>query len=167
MPTKTIAHTQGASIDDPPKFAPNGQPFVWLPVEALEKIRESCEHPGSGILVLIALYRIGCRERSSTFSKPLNYIATLSCVERRTVIRRLAELEKCGLVTIKRTQGELCEYCLPSLKTSVTKSPPSDTVSPGSDIISASACHPSYRKIYTKKTTSPKSAEQILRDSQS
>lgn len=89
-------------------WTPNGTAFCWLPKEALQRIEESLElgEAASAKLVYLALCRIASNENSNVFTKPINYIATLSSVHRRTVERRLPDLERIRLVTIARRKVE-------------------------------------------------------------
>lgn len=89
-------------------WTPNGTAFCWLPKEAIQRIEESLElgEAASAKLVYLALCRIASNEGSAEFTKPINYIATLSSVHRRTVERRLPDLEKMRLVSITRRKIE-------------------------------------------------------------
>lgn len=85
-------------------WKPDGAAFCWQPKEAFRRIEEGTEQPGSAISVYVALTRIASNEEGQTFTKPIAYIAKLACVERRTVERRLPELEQLGLVSVERRQ---------------------------------------------------------------
>ena len=89
-------------------WTPNGTPFCWLPKEAVQRIEESLElgAAASAKLVYLALCRIASNEGSAVFTKPINYIATLASVHRRTVERRLPDLERVHLVSIARRKVE-------------------------------------------------------------
>lgn len=85
---------------------PRGIPFCWLPKLALEKIEQNLDpaQAGSAKLVYLALARVANAERSGTFTKPISYIAVLASVERRTVERRLPDLERLRLVKVERSK---------------------------------------------------------------
>lgn len=83
-------------------WAPNGVPFCWQPKEALRKIEQNVDQPATAMLVYLALTRIASDEESVRFVKPINYIAKLAAVGRRTVERRLADLERLELLSIER-----------------------------------------------------------------
>jgi hypothetical protein len=83
---------------------PNGTAFFWVPKSAFEKIENSLElaPAASAKLVFMALCVLANREGSATFTKPLNYLATLASVSRRTAWSRLGDLERLKLVTVER-----------------------------------------------------------------
>jgi hypothetical protein len=85
---------------------PRGIPFCWLPKLALEKIEQNLDpaQAGSAKLVYLALARVANAERSGTFTKPIEYISVLASVERRTVERRLPDLERLRLVKVERSK---------------------------------------------------------------
>lgn len=94
-------------------FTPNGQPFVWIPKEAFDRIEQGLERgqAASAILVYVALCRIASNDNSNSFAKPINYISRLASLERRTIERRLPDLERLGLVKITRrmSDGKTCD----------------------------------------------------------
>jgi hypothetical protein len=104
-------------------WTPDGTPFCWQPKEAFERIEQGLERGASASakLVYLALTRIASNERSRSFSKPIAYIATLASLGRRTVERRLPDLERLGLVEIQRLAiagtkaRDLSRYTLPTL----------------------------------------------------
>ena len=114
-------------------WSPNGSAFFWMPKEGIRRIEENLElgDAASAKLVYLALCRIACNERSAAFTKPINYIATLSSLHRRTVERRLPSLEKLGLLTIARRKidgtkaQDMSTYNLATLgrKVAAAKSP--------------------------------------------
>ena len=87
-------------------WQPNGIPFCWQPKEAFRRIEQEAEldEAASAKLVYLALSRVASDEETRSFRKPINYLATLASVNRRTVERRLPLLEKLGLVAVERTQ---------------------------------------------------------------
>jgi DNA-binding transcriptional regulator YhcF (GntR family) len=87
-------------------WQPNGIPFCWQPKEAFRRIEQEAEldEAASAKLVYIALSRVASDEETPTFTKPINYLATLASVNRRTVERRLPLLERLGLVTVERSK---------------------------------------------------------------
>ena len=91
---------------DPARRAwnPDGTIFDWLPREAMQRIEKELELGAAGTakLVYLALCRIANKEESAVFTKPINYIATLASVGRKTVERRLPDLERLNLVSIDR-----------------------------------------------------------------
>lgn len=101
MSIKNSSRPEGEVL---PHHSPNGVPFCWQPKEALERIEQGLEleQAGSAKLVYLALSRIGCNEDTPIFTKPINYVAILASVNRRTVERRLPDLERLGLVTVER-----------------------------------------------------------------
>ena len=81
----------------------NGAPIAWMPKDGLRKIEQTAEDAPSAMLVYLALARIASDERSDTFSKPIAYVAKLAGgIGRRTVERRLPDLERAGVVKIQR-----------------------------------------------------------------
>jgi len=111
--------------DDLPGWSPCGAPFVWLSKESLRRIEEGVEDSASAILVYLALCRIACNENSAAFSKPIAYISQLASVSRRTVERRLEDLERLKLVLVDRRKiegtkaNDLSRYTLTSLSRKV------------------------------------------------
>ncbi len=87
-------------------WLPNGIPFCWQPKEAFRRIEQEAEldEAASAKLVYIALSRVASDEETRSFTKPINYLATLASVNRRTVERRLPLLERLGLVTVERSK---------------------------------------------------------------
>ncbi len=83
-------------------WSPQGTPFVWLPKEGLRKVEQTADDAPSAMLVYLALCRIACDEGAGTFSKPIAYVSKLAGVGRRTVERRLPDLERASLVKIQR-----------------------------------------------------------------
>lgn len=85
---------------------PNGIAFCWLPKEALRRIEQGAEleEAATAKLVYLALSRVASDEETSSITKPINYLATLASVNRRTVERRLPLLERLGLVTVERSK---------------------------------------------------------------
>lgn len=81
----------------------DGTTFDWIPREAIQRIEQSLElgQAASAKLVYLALCRIANKEGSAVFSKPINYIATLASLNRRTVERRLPDLKNLKLVSIE------------------------------------------------------------------
>lgn len=104
-----------------------------MPKEGIRRIEENLElgDAASAKLVYLALCRIACNEGSAVFTKPINYIATLSSLHRRTVERRLPSLEGLGLLTIARRKidgtkaQDLSTYTLATLgrKVAAVRSP--------------------------------------------
>ena len=86
------------------EHAPNGTPFCWIPKAGLAQIDKHLElsQAATAKLVYLALCRVACDDRTATFSKPIAYLATLASLDRRTVERRLPDLEHLKLVTIAR-----------------------------------------------------------------
>ncbi len=78
--------------------------FFWAPKFAMAKIEETLElnDAGTAKLVYIALCRIANNEDTGSFTKPIQYLATIASVSRSTVKRRLADLEEMGLIRIER-----------------------------------------------------------------
>jgi hypothetical protein len=120
-------------------FSPDGRRFIWIPTDALDAVREKTSEPLTATAVLLALYRIGNRERSATFTKPMGYVATLANVGRTTAYRRLVELKAAGLVEIEAAMIDgtnshaPSRYTLPSLK---VVSPINKIVSPTTNLVS-------------------------------
>lgn len=79
-------------------------PFVPVPVKALELIEQSLElsAAASAKAVLLALYRICLREKCHSVRKPLAYIGVVASLNARTVMRRIPDLERLGLVMVTR-----------------------------------------------------------------
>lgn len=87
-------------------WLPRGIRFLRVPKEALDRISDNSgadEAPGL-IAVYLGLVRIADHLDSSTFEKPLGYVAKLAMVHKRTVQRHLPRLEALGLVTVERQQ---------------------------------------------------------------
>jgi hypothetical protein len=134
------------------------RPFVPVPEPALRQIEEQLGSEAlSAKAVLVALWRIARREDSASFKRGLSYVATLASVTRRTVERRLPDLERLGLVTVHR--GALrCEHTfeLPqdatlsrsvaTLSRSVATASDPDAVAPLIDVQSFKITLPSTRK---------------------
>jgi hypothetical protein len=87
-------------------WQPNGVAFFWVPKEAFDLIEKNLERgaAASAKLVYVALCLIANREGEATFSKPINYLAVLASLERRTVERRLPDLERLGLIQVQRAK---------------------------------------------------------------
>src|SRR2546423_12361594 len=92
------------SESDQLAWKPQGVPFFWGPKAAMKKIEEALElnEAASAKLVYVALCRIASNEATSTFVKPIQYIAMLASVSRSTVERRLRDLERLKLVRVER-----------------------------------------------------------------
>ncbi len=107
-------------------WTPDGVPFVWVSKDALQRIVEGVEDASSAMLVYLALCRIACNENSAGFVKPVAYIAQLATVSRRTVERRLEDLERLKLVFVDRRRidgtkaNDLSRYTLATLSRKVT-----------------------------------------------
>lgn len=83
-------------------------PWMWQHKDAFWRINQGLERgsAASAKLVYVALTWIASDEQSETFSKPINYIADLASLGRRTVEKRLADLERLGFVLIERKKLE-------------------------------------------------------------
>lgn len=103
--TKLPAQAHGVNASP---WRPDGVPFFWVAKEAFDKIDQNLERgqAASAKLTYIALARVACTENSGAFSKPIGYLATLASLERRTVEKRLVDLERLELVRIHRSQIE-------------------------------------------------------------
>ena len=77
--------------------------WLWASKHALAHIRQYCDDPASATAVYIALCEIASDERDETFDASHSYIAGKCHLSRRTVIRRLEELENISLVRVKRS----------------------------------------------------------------
>lgn len=129
-------------------WSPDGAPFVWLPKEALRKIQEGLEEStaASALLVYLALCRIACNEGAS-FEKPISYIATIAASSRRTVERRLDDLQRLKLLTVTRQKIEgtnangLSRYTLTSPSRKVTTSSRNPHTSQSRKLASATDPH--------------------------
>jgi DNA-binding HxlR family transcriptional regulator len=86
-------------------WRPQG-PFFWVPKDAFEKIEENLERgpAASAKLVYVALCIVANRENTPTFSKPINYLVEIASLERRTIERRLPDLERLGLIQVQRAK---------------------------------------------------------------
>ena len=119
MPKSTLSPAPGAS----PGWTPNGIPFFWVPKEAFRVIDDGLERgvAATAKLLYVALCAIANQADSGTFARPITKIASVASLERRTVERRLLDLEKLGLLHITRRKIEgtnacgLSEYSLPTL----------------------------------------------------
>jgi len=135
--------------------------FCWQSKEVLFRIGRDLE-PGSATsakMVYVALSWIASNEGSETFKTPIGYIAHLASLDRRTVMRRLPDLERLGLVSIERrkiegTKGnEQNVYTLVTLShyPSDLKSSPSDLKSEPGDSVRPLRCHSFLRTEESKK----------------
>lgn len=86
-------------------WAPHA-PFCFQPKEAFDRIFEKLEHPASAAMLYVGLTRIASNEGSDTFVFPLAYIAVLALMDRKTVMRRLPDLERIGLVKVERRKAK-------------------------------------------------------------
>lgn len=99
-------------------WRPDGVPFFWIPKEGFDRIEQGLERgsAASAKLVFVALCLLANRMGVATFSKPINYLATLASQGRRTVERRLTDLQRLGLVTMEREgRGEAYNFTLATL----------------------------------------------------
>lgn len=105
-------------------WSPDGVPFSWMPKPAARRIEQEIEQPATALLVYLALTRIASDEGSATFTKPIQYIAKLACLNRRTVERRLGDLERIEVVRVDRgVMGTAHQYTLATLsRTAATQS---------------------------------------------
>jgi hypothetical protein len=78
-------------------------PWFWITKAAVEKIREDCEDTRSTLGIYVALCEIASDERSESFIASMDKIAAKSCLTRRTVIDRLKDLERIGVIRIYRS----------------------------------------------------------------
>ena len=122
-------------------WKPSG-PFCWQPKEAFRIIEENLEQPSTAAMVYVGLTRIASNVEGPSFSKPIGYIAKLAMVDRRTVLRRIPDLERLGLVKVDRRRipdtnaNDLSTYTLTTLSHKVvtpSHQPPGDTVSQAGD----------------------------------
>src|SRR5262245_34180766 len=103
-------------------WSPNGEPFFWVPKSAFERIDQGLElgPAATAKLVYVALCIVANREGAATFTKPINYLATLASLERRTVERRLVDLEQLKLVDVQRGKlRQAHQYTLTTLSRNV------------------------------------------------
>jgi hypothetical protein len=81
------------------------QPFCWQEKKALDKIRRSFDGEiSSALLTYVALTEIASDLKAETFPASASYIASKAGLTRKTVMRRVEPLEKCGLIAVKRTK---------------------------------------------------------------
>jgi DNA-binding transcriptional regulator YhcF (GntR family) len=109
-------------------WAPDGVPFCWMPKEALRRIEQKLDpsKAAGAKLLYLALTRIASDVESANFQKPISYVAALASVNRRTVERRLPDLERLGLVTVKRGALRVShEYSVTTLSRNVATPSPS------------------------------------------
>lgn len=107
-------------------------PFCWQPREAFDRIEKNLEtsEAGSAALVYVSLSRIASIEGGPTFARPIGYISKLSFLSESTTQRRILDLERIGLVAIKRRQIEgtkaksVSEYTLATLPRKVASQLP-------------------------------------------
>lgn len=80
-------------------------PFCWQPKAALARIEQSLElgKAATAKAVYVALTRIASDRECATFQVPITHVAAFASLNRRTVERRLPDLERLGLVTIQRS----------------------------------------------------------------
>ena len=99
-PTDTTTATE--AVKDSAPWRPNGVPYFWVPKEAFDRINQKLERgaAASAKLVYVALNMIANHRGVGTFEVPINYIATIASLERRTVERRLTDLKHLDLVTV-------------------------------------------------------------------
>jgi CRP-like cAMP-binding protein len=78
--------------------------WAWVNKSALEKIRNQIEDAQSALAVYYALAEIASDEQSGDFRASMDRIAAKCCFSRRTVAKRLNDLEFNGLVEIQRSE---------------------------------------------------------------
>lgn len=119
MRNSTAPPAPGAS----PGWTPNGVPFFWVPKEAFRVIDDGLERgvAATAKLLYVALCAIANQSDSPTFARPITKLASVASLERRTVERRLIDLENLGLLVVTRRKiegtraNDLSEYSLPTL----------------------------------------------------
>lgn len=81
------------------------RPYVPVPVAALKLLEEHLDEgdQATAKLVLMALYRIGNRDRTHTITKGRAYIGKLASLSVPTVTRRIGDLERLGLIKVQRS----------------------------------------------------------------
>lgn len=85
-------------------WRPNGVPFYWIPKAAADRIGSELEatERASAMLVYGALCRIAADQNTGTFTISIAFLADRSFVHRRTVERRIPDLERLGLLAVER-----------------------------------------------------------------
>ncbi len=103
------------SLDKPSTARPARQGASWYPGQflkfpagALERIEQTIETENvpSAVALYVAFVRLADRDGRATMAWPVGYLAKTASLSRRTVLRRLADLEKAGVVTVERTKIE-------------------------------------------------------------
>lgn len=75
-------------------------PFCWQDKRTLRKIREQCPRYVSALAVYHALTEVASDKQSDEFTTTHDWLAQLCGYGRRTVLRRLPDLERIGVVQI-------------------------------------------------------------------
>lgn len=148
-------------------WSPHGRPFVWLAKSALRTIDEKASEPTSATLVYLSLCRIACDERSGTFSKPLAYVARLANLGRRTVERRIEDLERLKLLNVTRHKQRAAHtYALPSVTPPVRNdaSPVRDVTPPVQRLHGALLREGNKRSTKKGETVPPEAAKRIFKE---
>jgi hypothetical protein len=74
--------------------------FCWQDKATLRRIRESCENYHSALGVYMALTVVASDKEADTFETTHEWLGQLSGYDRRTVIRRLRDLQQIGVVKV-------------------------------------------------------------------